>query len=92
MSDKTQSYEERRRREVVADIERLGREMASLDLRLRLFREHNFVSMNGRLSWKLSALTQRAEAESSLRKLESERDELLKTWHKILAEHAALAP
>jgi len=85
-------YEERRRREVLADIKRLEGEMQSLDLRLKLFRDRHFVTLNGQLCWRLADVAGRAQTDEALRKLIAERDTLLKNWAQILEEHARLAP
>src|SRR5712692_4190910 len=85
-----ESWQERRRKEVLSDIHRLEGEMASLDLRMRLFREKNFATINGRLVWRLGGFAELPVAQAELLALEKERDDLLTQWHKILHEHASL--
>jgi len=85
-------YEVRRRREILGSIKRLEAEMSRLNLILSLFRQKNFVTINGRLVWKLDAIAARAEKEAEWHRLEIERDELLNQWRKILSEHAAMVP
>jgi len=84
-------YEVKRRREVLADIERLQTEMRQLDLRMRLFREQHFALINGRPVWRLKEFGERPLLETELRQMEKARDELVAQWHSILTEHAALA-
>ncbi len=85
-----ESYQDRRRRELLADIQRTKEALDSINRKLSMFAQKNFIFVNGARCWNLGRITGVPAAEAELRTLERARDDLLTQWHTILHEHASL--